>query len=105
MMVVVRVVIVHCDIRTGAASGLFGFLGDAPVQIVDTASADKVKSYLDFASSCQDKVKVTVRQDFRMPDETAMTERVQDRVAPRHPAVPRVADTEALTATVRRTYR
>lgn len=34
-LVVVQIVVIHTDFRTGAATGLFGLLGDAPIQIID----------------------------------------------------------------------
>ncbi|PYI16966.1 hypothetical protein BO99DRAFT_464418 [Aspergillus violaceofuscus CBS 115571] len=43
--VIVRVMVVHADRRTGAESGLFGLLGDAPVQIVDVSDHDRVEAY------------------------------------------------------------
>jgi hypothetical protein len=75
-LVVMRFVVVHCDIRTGAESGLFGLLGDARVQVVDVAAADKVQAFLNLASSCQERIHVTVMQDFQMPNVDAMSEKL-----------------------------
>lgn len=64
-LVVVRVIVVHCDVRSAAKAGLFGLLGDAPVQIVEVSDQSRIQSYFDFAERCERKRQVVVAQDFR----------------------------------------
>lgn len=59
------VIIIHADFATGASSGLFGLLGDAPVQLVDVYEEAKVKNYMDMAEKCEPWGQVTVCQDLR----------------------------------------
>ncbi|KAI4869844.1 hypothetical protein F4820DRAFT_405237 [Hypoxylon rubiginosum] len=48
-LVVVYVVVVHVDPEAATATGLFGLLGDAPVQIVDLRDEARVKAFNDLA--------------------------------------------------------
>ncbi|KAK5720382.1 hypothetical protein LTR17_015019 [Elasticomyces elasticus] len=66
LQVVVRVVVVHCDFKNAANSGLFGLLGDARVQIVDVRDDNRVvDQYLALAEACEQGGSVAVNQDFR----------------------------------------
>ncbi|KAI1371351.1 hypothetical protein F4677DRAFT_435854, partial [Hypoxylon crocopeplum] len=47
--VVVYIVIVHMDLEAAAATGLFGLLCDAPVQIVGLRDEAKMDAFDDFA--------------------------------------------------------
>lgn len=79
-LVVMRTVVVHCDLRTAAATGLFGLLGDAQVQIMDVAEEERIRVLLDLAESCERNETVTIRQDFRPPAVDTMRKQVQDIV-------------------------
>lgn len=52
-LVVMRSVIIHASMKDGAASGLFGLLGDAPVQLFDIAEQDKIDALYKMARACQ----------------------------------------------------
>lgn len=64
-MVVMRVVVIHADCATGASSGLFGLLGDAPVQLIDVFDEANVKNYFDMAEKCEPSELVTIHQDLQ----------------------------------------
>ncbi|KAL4971511.1 hypothetical protein BDW66DRAFT_165119 [Aspergillus desertorum] len=51
--IVVHVVVIHADRKTGAEPGLFGFLGDAPVQIVDVADQARIDAYFALVDACR----------------------------------------------------
>ncbi|CAD0110495.1 unnamed protein product [Aureobasidium uvarum] len=78
-MVVVRVVVIHLDLRRAADSGLFGLLGDEIIQVVDAASP-LVSQLYELAETCERGASaVTCAQDFtRMSadDMDAMVKRV-----------------------------
>jgi len=64
-----RTVVVHCDRSTAAATGLFGLLCDAIVQIVDVVDEEgRAKALLDLARDSEDIYRATVKQDFQAPD-------------------------------------
>lgn len=63
--VVVRTIIVHSDIRSAAATGLFGLLGDSRVQIIDASNVEGIERFLDLARSCEQGRDITTKQDFR----------------------------------------
>lgn len=64
-MVVMRVVIVHASPKAGAKTGLFGLLGDAPVQLVDVSDEARMNTYFDLAEACERKGHVHTSQDLR----------------------------------------
>lgn len=70
--VVMRVVIIHATFWEAAQSGLFGLLGDAPVQIVSVSNEEKVNNLYDFA----DKHRQTpsVEEFQRVPSEVLKQE-------------------------------
>lgn len=47
-LVVMYVVVIHAPPRIIAASGLFGLLGDAPIQIIDLADDDRIEAMFEF---------------------------------------------------------
>ncbi|PWY65642.1 hypothetical protein BO94DRAFT_480079 [Aspergillus sclerotioniger CBS 115572] len=58
--VVVRIVVIHTNARAAAQSGLFGLLGDAPVQILDIANEVQIDQFFDFAAKCHDENHIPV---------------------------------------------
>lgn len=64
-LVVTRIVVVHSDLDSAAATGLFGLLGDAPVQIVPVSEEAKTASFYDLAERCERGKSVITSQDFR----------------------------------------
>lgn len=63
-LVVTHIIIAHTDWKTGAASGLFGHLGDAPIQIIDMTDDARMNRYYDFAEKCERGSVVNPAQDF-----------------------------------------
>jgi hypothetical protein len=53
-LVVMRTVIVHAP-RTVHATGLFGILGDAPIQIVDIRDQERIHALFDLAEACENE--------------------------------------------------
>lgn len=78
--VVMRIFVVHASRRFGAATGLFGLLGDARVQIVDVSDQSRVDAFFDLAESCEHKGKATVRQKFRRESAEALQQELKDAV-------------------------
>lgn len=64
-LVVTRIIVVHSHLDSAAATGLFGLLGDAPVQIVPVSEEAKVASFYDLAERCERGKSVIISQDFR----------------------------------------
>ncbi|KAK3630902.1 hypothetical protein LTR56_017175 [Elasticomyces elasticus] len=64
-LVVTRVIVVHSDLQSAAATGLFGLLGDSLVQIVDCSNGARIRQYLDLAESCEQHHQVAIRQNPR----------------------------------------
>ncbi|RAO67019.1 uncharacterized protein BHQ10_003031 [Talaromyces amestolkiae] len=62
--VVMRVIVIHADSATAASTGLFGLLGDAPVQLVDVYDEAKVDALWKMAKECDSRELVTVCQGF-----------------------------------------
>lgn len=63
-MVVMRTIIIHASHEHAAKTGLFGLLGDAPVQLVDVSDEARVKSFFDLADESQRKGHVIHPQDL-----------------------------------------
>ena len=78
-LVVTRVVVIHLDFARAARTGLFGILGDEPVQILEAASPLTSQLY-ELAESCERGAHaITAAQNFtRMStnDMDAMVKRV-----------------------------
>lgn len=97
-LVVTRVVIIHASHEYAAKTGLFGLLGDAPVQVVEVSDEARVEAFFDFADESQRKGHVTHPQDLnRYPPEVVrrVLEDTIDRgfgiykkhLPPMHPAI------------------
>lgn len=82
-IVVMRIFVVHASKRFGAVSGLFGLLGDAPVQVVDIAQQARVKAFFDLAEDCERNGNFRVRQDFRKDTLESLSKELQDTVVQR----------------------
>lgn len=63
-LVVMRVVIIHARYEYAAKTGLFGLLGDAPVQVVEVSDEARVEAFFDFADESQRNGHVTHLQDL-----------------------------------------
>jgi hypothetical protein len=47
--VIMRINVVHTTIENAAKAGLFGLLGDAPIQIVDVSDTQRLDAFFDLA--------------------------------------------------------
>lgn len=63
--VVMHVVSIHADFTSGAATGLFGLLGDAPVQIVDVRDAARIDAFWDLAEKTEPETAIPTVQKLR----------------------------------------
>jgi hypothetical protein len=63
-LIVMRVVVIHSDFASAAATGLFGLLGDAPVQIVPASEEARVNKFYNLAEERERGQSVAVVQDF-----------------------------------------
>jgi hypothetical protein len=52
-MVVMRTVVTHASRKAIATSGLYGLLGDAPVQVVHTADRERLDGFDALAEVCE----------------------------------------------------
>ena len=76
-LVVMRVIVVHCDIKTVAGTDLFGLLGDARVQIVDVADEARIEAFFAPAESSERKSSVTIGQDFGRESANSMRQKLR----------------------------
>lgn len=82
-VVVMRVLVVHASRRVGAASGLFGLLGDAPVQVVDVNDQARVTALFDLAEECEREGDIRVRQTLYRESPEALSRELHDLVVKR----------------------
>ena len=75
--VVMRVVVVHCDGSFAVGSGLFGLLGDAPVQVVEVEEEVRMKKMYDLAVDCEGRRSVLVTQDLTQKSKEEMREELK----------------------------
>lgn len=64
-LVVVRMIVVHMRYADAAATGLFGLLGDASVQVVDVEDVARFNQYYDLAEACESQHTFTAKQDLQ----------------------------------------
>lgn len=83
-LMVVQTIVIHSDFRAAAATGLFGLLGVAPIQIIDMADEAKVSAFYDLAQDCEEawrrKGPLTVEQYFSKCSCGVMQQRLRDMV-------------------------
>lgn len=79
-VVVMRIFVIHASRRFAAATGLFGLLGDARVQIVNVSEQAKVDAFFDLAKGCEHKGKATVRQNFQRVSAESLRQELKDVV-------------------------
>ncbi|CAD0113389.1 unnamed protein product [Aureobasidium uvarum] len=76
-LVVMQVIVVHAHPHEAIATGLFGLLGDAPVQVVPASAQDKLDRFYDLAEDCEGKQPVTVAQDLTRRSADSMRQRLR----------------------------
>jgi hypothetical protein len=52
-IIVVKTIVIHANYRYAASTGLFGLLGDAPIQLVYVSEEEKVRAFLALAEESQ----------------------------------------------------
>ncbi|KAJ5918444.1 hypothetical protein N7466_010436 [Penicillium verhagenii] len=75
LVVITKTIVIHASARYCRKTGLFGLLGDAPIQLVDLADEERLKAFFDLAEKTQKKGHVTFAQDLqRKPSEILQQE-------------------------------
>lgn len=64
-IVVIRTAIMHARYEYVARTGLFGLLGDEPVQLVNVSDEDRVKSFFDMQMSRNEMAVPFILRIFR----------------------------------------
>ena len=82
-LVVLRIIVVHSDFKAAAATGLFGLLGDARVQVIEVSEEARIEAFFDLAEACERKTSVTVRQDFHRESADSMKEKLSKSIVER----------------------
>jgi hypothetical protein len=79
--VVMRIVVIHAP-RSVHTTGLFGILGDAPIQIVDIRDQEKIHAMYDLAEACEKRSTIEVKtpQSFYRSSVQEMETFLQDSV-------------------------
>lgn len=80
-LVVMKVVVIHSSLELVAGTGLFGLLGDAPVQVIDVHEEDKVEAYYRLAEECERKTLITYPQDFTRESASKLQEKMITYIA------------------------
>ncbi|CRG92113.1 hypothetical protein PISL3812_09168 [Talaromyces islandicus] len=78
--VIMRVIVIHTDSRTGASTGLFGLLGDSRVQLVDVFDESRINAFFDLAEHCEPYGLVTVRQQIPKDSAQSIQQKLRDAV-------------------------
>ncbi|KAK5161101.1 hypothetical protein LTS14_000897 [Recurvomyces mirabilis] len=78
-LVVMRIIVVHADLRTAAATGMFGLLGDATLQVVDVADQGRLEKFVDLAEEYEKTMSAVVTpQDLTRESKDSMELRLQE---------------------------
>lgn len=83
-LVVMRYIVVHSDVHSAAATGLFGLLGDAPVQIIPVSEETKINSFYDLAERCERGKNVTASQDLTRKSAEELRQELRRKVLSRY---------------------
>ncbi|CAL5866160.1 uncharacterized protein PFLUO_LOCUS367 [Penicillium psychrofluorescens] len=81
--VVMRIILVHTILENAAKTGLFGLLGDAPIQVVDIFDESRLDALFEFAEKCESDAKgsITRRQDFHRDSSESVQIVLKDKLA------------------------
>ncbi|KAG9691394.1 hypothetical protein KCU95_g7171, partial [Aureobasidium melanogenum] len=79
-LVVMDIVVVHLDLSSAAGTGLFGLLGDAPVQIIPVSNETEINRFYDLAERCERGKSVTASQDFARKSAEEWRQELRDDV-------------------------
>lgn len=75
--VVMKVIVVHSDLKSVVEMGLFGLFGDARVQVIDVSEQNRVEEYFSLAEMCERKGSIKVRQDFSRESADSMKQQLR----------------------------
>ncbi|KAJ5131880.1 hypothetical protein N7448_006038 [Penicillium atrosanguineum] len=79
--VVMRVFAVHTSVQSAATTGLFGLLGNAPIQVVDVSDQKRLDAFFDLAKNCEPASKrVLPRQNFNIDSAESFKAALQNRL-------------------------
>jgi len=78
LQVVMQVLVVHCEASKAAPTGLFGFLGDAPIQLVNPQDEVRLERYRTFAEQCEREQQDSVKQPLGAENAASMKQRLDE---------------------------
>lgn len=76
LVVVTRKIVIHASSEYGLKSGLFGLLGDAPVQLVDISDQKRLDEFFALVEETQEKGHVTAAQDLHRESSQDLQEKI-----------------------------
>lgn len=82
--VVMRTIVVHKDLRAAASTGLFGFLGDAPIQIIDAREEALVEELWCLAETSEKELLDANKQDLVRVTADGLNQELKDVVMERY---------------------
>ncbi|KAJ5097075.1 hypothetical protein N7456_007796 [Penicillium angulare] len=84
--VVMRTVVIHMTIKNARSTGLFGLLGDAPIQIVNVFDTERQAAYYDLAKKGEGGTFIIAAQDLERKspflDQATLKKRLSDIYGP-----------------------
>ncbi|KAJ5808365.1 hypothetical protein N7474_009634 [Penicillium riverlandense] len=80
--IAMRIIVVHTTFQNAALTGLFGLLGDAPIQLVDVSDEPRLYAFFDFAEKCDSDAKgFTKRQGFHRDSSETVKSILKEKLA------------------------
>lgn len=83
LCIVMRVLVIHCELGRAAATGLFGLLADARIQIVDMQETALLEEFWGLAEQCERERSDAVKQDLERTTTLSMRHKLDEVVAHR----------------------
>ena len=83
-IVVVRTIVIHASNRYVARTGTFGFIDDAPVQLVYVSNEDRAGAFLDLAEESQRKGHAFCPQNLRREFTKEKVKGIKHTISTRH---------------------
>ncbi|KAJ5281206.1 hypothetical protein N7478_006578 [Penicillium angulare] len=77
--VVMRTVVIHSTVQDAAPTGLFGLLGDAPIQLVEFSDIQLLDAFFDLAKKCESTF-TRIRQDLRRKSPESIKDALQKQL-------------------------
>jgi len=79
--VVTEIHVIHSKRRRAASTGLFGLLGDAPIQVVGMREEARLEQLWSFADQCGRESGRVARPDLQRATATSMKQKLNDIIA------------------------